>query len=64
MKKIITSLAAMAFVITTYAQRGQVHGSEWDGEESPSSSSFLELALIVGVIYLAYTIYTKRKKED
>jgi len=67
MNKTIRNNIVLAFtmVITAIAnaQRGQVHGSEWDDRGSTPIGNLLRIILVVGGIYWAIKSYQEHRKN-
>jgi hypothetical protein len=64
MKKATTTVLAMLFLAFGYAQRGQVHGSEWDDGSSTSIGNLLRVVVVIGALYWGYNTFFDKKKKD
>lgn len=64
MKKLILIITLCFNALFVAAQRGQVHGSEWDDGGSTPIGNFLRFVLVVGGIVWLVKSYIERKKNQ
>ena len=62
MKKLILIKSLIVSSVLTFAQRGQVHGSEWDDGGSTPIGNFLRFVLVVGGIVWLVKSYIECRK--
>ena len=63
MKRVFSLVIIIFSFIKTNAQRGQVHGSEWDDGESTPIGDFLRIILVIGAIVWGIQSYTNYRKD-